>query len=238
MDIANVLVHGTRVGDLRRLNEWEDFRFSFDPQWVADPNRPELGQLFIDRRPKPIETSGLLCWFAHLMPGGPWRHHLQRWAKLDLEDDDDFALLVAIGHDLPGAVTLEPAVASRSGALYDRRPEPPEGAHLKNWSLLYPDRRHPRLSPAYDLVSTVAYRPGDDLALSLNGARSFQALDASAFDGIARLIGRQAADVRQHTIQAWQRVIDVWHAERGQFDLKDRERARIDAHIDGLSLFS
>jgi serine/threonine-protein kinase HipA len=30
-------------------------------------------------------------------------------------------------------------------------------AHAKNWSLVYPDRVHARLSPLYDVVSTVAY---------------------------------------------------------------------------------
>ncbi|KYF72494.1 type II toxin-antitoxin system HipA family toxin [Sorangium cellulosum] len=30
-------------------------------------------------------------------------------------------------------------------------------AHAKNWSLIYPDRVHARLSPLYDAVSTVAY---------------------------------------------------------------------------------
>ncbi|HET6499165.1 MAG TPA: HipA domain-containing protein [Amycolatopsis sp.] len=30
-------------------------------------------------------------------------------------------------------------------------------AHLKNWSLIYRDRRRPTLSPAYDLVSTLPY---------------------------------------------------------------------------------
>jgi serine/threonine-protein kinase HipA len=30
-------------------------------------------------------------------------------------------------------------------------------AHLKNWSLLYPDGVRPRLAPVYDLVSTVMY---------------------------------------------------------------------------------
>jgi serine/threonine-protein kinase HipA len=31
-------------------------------------------------------------------------------------------------------------------------------AHTKNWSLVYPDGRMPRLSPAYDIVSTVVYK--------------------------------------------------------------------------------
>jgi Uncharacterized protein related to capsule biosynthesis enzymes len=30
-------------------------------------------------------------------------------------------------------------------------------AHLKNWSLLYPDKMAPRLSPAYDIVTTSVY---------------------------------------------------------------------------------
>jgi serine/threonine-protein kinase HipA len=30
-------------------------------------------------------------------------------------------------------------------------------AHAKNWSLVYPDRVHARLSPLYDVVSTIAY---------------------------------------------------------------------------------
>ncbi len=30
-------------------------------------------------------------------------------------------------------------------------------AHLKNWSLLYADQLTPRLSPAYDIVTTRVY---------------------------------------------------------------------------------
>ncbi|MEO8735394.1 MAG: HipA domain-containing protein [Edaphobacter sp.] len=39
--------------------------------------------------------------------------------------------------------------------------------HLKNWSLMYPDRRTPQLAPAYDFVSTVHYIADDRLALSI-----------------------------------------------------------------------
>jgi serine/threonine-protein kinase HipA len=44
--------------------------------------------------------------------------------------------------------------------------------HLKKWSLLYPDRRKPVLSPAYDFVATLPYIPNDTLALSFGGSRS------------------------------------------------------------------
>lgn len=48
--------------------------------------------------------------------------------------------------------------------------------HLKNWSLLYPDGHNPILSPAYDLVSTIPYIPGDKLALTFGKSRSLSAI--------------------------------------------------------------
>jgi len=37
--------------------------------------------------------------------------------------------------------------------------------HLKNWSLIYRDRRNAALAPAYDLVSTIAYIMDDNAGL-------------------------------------------------------------------------
>ncbi|MGQ7538447.1 type II toxin-antitoxin system HipA family toxin, partial [Streptococcus suis] len=45
--------------------------------------------------------------------------------------------------------------------------------HLKNWSLIYPDRRHARLSPAYDFVSTIPYIPNDQSALTFSRTKDF-----------------------------------------------------------------
>ncbi len=57
-------------------------------------------------------------------------------------------------------------------------------AHLKNWSLIYLDRKIPTLSPAYDVVSVAAY-PGSgltpDLGLRLEGTRDFSGLRLRAF---------------------------------------------------------
>ena len=47
-------------------------------------------------------------------------------------------------------------------------------AHLKNWSLIYPDGRRSRLAPAYDILSTVAYIPRDGLGLNLAGNKAFR----------------------------------------------------------------
>ena len=40
--------------------------------------------------------------------------------------------------------------------------------HLKNWSMIYPDRRRAALAPAYDLVSTIPYIPDPKAALNVS----------------------------------------------------------------------
>jgi serine/threonine-protein kinase HipA len=66
--------------------------------------------------------------------------------------------------------------------------------HLKNWSLLYPDGRTPTLSPAYDLVSTVPYLPGDRLALNLAGTKEFAEVTLARFGRLAERAHLRARD--------------------------------------------
>ncbi len=60
-------------------------------------------------------------------------------------------------------------------------------AHLKNWSLIYHDRRNHTLAPAYDLVATFVYRPGTE-GPEPNGV---------AFRGLEAFRGRAALRIRQ-----------------------------------------
>jgi serine/threonine-protein kinase HipA len=86
--------------------------------------------------------------------------------------------------------------------------------HLKNWSLLYPDRRTPVLSPAYDFVATLPYMPGDTLGLSFGHSRS---LDEITFDQIRRFadtaglpihpVWRAVRETMERTEAAW-RALD------------------------------
>lgn len=62
-------------------------------------------------------------------------------------------------------------------------------AHLKNWSVIYPDRRTPTLAPAYDLVGTISYIPGDSLALSLGDTKAFAQVDLERFRRFAERAG-------------------------------------------------
>ncbi|MEQ5802027.1 type II toxin-antitoxin system HipA family toxin [Halomonas sp. H10-9-1] len=63
-------------------------------------------------------------------------------------------------------------------------------AHLKNWSLWYPDRFTPRLSPAYDIVMTRAYLPDEHgAALNLNGKKRWDLLGREDFRHWADRVG-------------------------------------------------
>lgn len=403
--ISGLAVHlaDTPVGVLYRFED-EAYRFSFDPRWLQEPQRPILGQLSEDRRPNPIETSGLPCWFAHLLPQGPLRRLLARQAQV--LDDDDFDLLSACGEDLPGAVRLTPADAQLEelglaspprplalaapstsgfrfslagnqwkmsarkderglvipvqgelgtwiakfqdpthaelprveyatsqwaraagiaipvtrlvdldeftelpaalptaepraflierfdrassspgdphatrrihaedfGQILDRPPGTRQNdgdyvelaaqlhylapqdlpaflaqlvfcvlsgngdAHLKNWSVIYPDGRHARLSPAYDLVPTILYYPKDQLALPLAGTADFFAVDEASFVRLAAACQLSSSEVLPAVAESVARVLDAWHRERSAWPFTKDEAQRIDSHVAALPL--
>ena len=90
--------------------------------------------------------------------------------------------------------------------------------HLKNWSLLYPDRRTPILSPAYDFVSTIAYEFEPDLALSLGGTKAMEEVDEALFRRFAhradlpdRMVVEAARETAERFREAWAKhpVVDL-----------------------------
>ncbi|MFE2377145.1 type II toxin-antitoxin system HipA family toxin [Streptomyces sp. NPDC059398] len=98
-------------------------------------------------------------------------------------------------------------------------------AHLKNWSLIYRDKIVPALSPAYDLVSTVFYRPADepeDLGLKLDGSKRFDRVRLASFRNLeARLdhrLGRTDADLQSVAADVFMRVRDLWPEYKHQLN--------------------
>lgn len=82
--------------------------------------------------------------------------------------------------------------------------------HLKNWSLLYRDRRKPSLAPAYDYVSTIPYLPDDRLALGFGGSKEISAISQDQirrFADTARLavspLWRLVQETSEKTVTAW-----------------------------------
>jgi serine/threonine-protein kinase HipA len=129
MATLSVCLNGVQVGWLEALDDYY-YCFVFDAEWLADPRRPVLGQLFEDRRPQNIETSGMLCWFAHILPQGALRRLIARSAGVD--ETEDFEVLTACGGDLPGAVTLFETESrlARPANYLDVQPERDSGCRL------------------------------------------------------------------------------------------------------------
>lgn len=85
--------------------------------------------------------------------------------------------------------------------------------HLKNWSLIYRDRRAARLAPAYDFVSTIPYIADNKAALTLGrnkGMNEFSLDELAYLAGKARLPEKLVLDVAKETVA---RFRDLWRSE-------------------------
>lgn len=107
-------------------------------------------------------------------------------------------------------------------------------AHLKNWSLTYPDGVHARLSPAYDLVATVTYLKDQTLGLKLSGENRFEQIGLRHFERLAEKIGVPGDRVTRIVRDTVQRAMATWPA-----DSRDPARlAALRAHVERLPLLA
>lgn len=90
-------------------------------------------------------------------------------------------------------------------------------AHLKNWSLIYPDKKKARLSPAYDLVCTAAYPNHAELGLTFFGAQRLEQVSGWHFAQLQEQLGAEKADVLDVVDQTLEAFMEVWpaHAPEG-----------------------
>lgn len=84
--------------------------------------------------------------------------------------------------------------------------------HLKNWSILYLDKRTPSLSPAYDLVSTIPYIPDDKLALNFGGSRSLNEITADQVRRFADSARLPVSPITQLITETIERTVTAWDA--------------------------
>ncbi len=103
--------------------------------------------------------------------------------------------------------------------------------HLKNWSFIYEDGRIPQLSPAYDLLSTVPYIPGDDLALKLFKTKNMAMCSLQTFEKLAEKAETPKKLVLDAVRETAQKTLEVWNENKSHYTLPvDIEKA-IDEHI-------
>ncbi len=102
--------------------------------------------------------------------------------------------------------------------------------HLKNWSLIYPDRRNVSLAPAYDFVSTIPYIRSDRFALNVSRSKAFSDFNE---DELAHLAAKAALPVRL-VLDAARETVDLfhqhWEAEKTNLPISTDVRNAIDAH--------
>ena len=92
-------------------------------------------------------------------------------------------------------------------------------AHLKNWSLIYPDRKRARLSPAYDLVCTAVYlpAPGDpELGLPFFGAARLSEVSREHFARLKDLLRVGDGEVLNVVDETLERFCDAWADGAGE----------------------
>lgn len=102
--------------------------------------------------------------------------------------------------------------------------------HHKNWSLIYPDGLSARLSPAYDLVSTIQYKSDDTLALNLGGSKRWEDVTEETFRTLARKAGVETPVMDVWVDEARTAIRDAWRNSGPDFGFDARARERIETH--------
>jgi serine/threonine-protein kinase HipA len=113
-------------------------------------------------------------------------------------------------------------------------------AHVKNWSLIYDNPVRPRLSPAYDLVATVAYTKHDtSTALNMAGVKRFDAIGLDTFAALFSRIGLKdqvREDLLEEVRVTARRVVAVWQTHFAAAGVPEHLTHRVAVHIAGSRL--
>ena len=106
--------------------------------------------------------------------------------------------------------------------------------HLKNWSLMYPDRRHARLAPAYDFISTIGYPVDDEFALKFSRTREWSGYTRDELEHLAaraQLPARLVLDTVRETVELF---MEHWAKEKKHLPLASGVVKAIDKHLQRL----
>jgi len=107
--------------------------------------------------------------------------------------------------------------------------------HLKNWSLLYPDRRTPILSPAYDLVSTLAYLPNDTLGLNFGDGRDLHEIKKDQIRRFAEAARIPVSPIWKIVTETAERTAENWKSLEHRDALPKKIREAIERQILGVA---
>ncbi|HAJ46942.1 MAG TPA: kinase, partial [Alphaproteobacteria bacterium] len=108
--------------------------------------------------------------------------------------------------------------------------------HLKNWSLIYRDRRTASLAPAYDFVSTIVYISDEYAALKYARTRKMAELSLDELAYLSAKAGLPEPLVRRAATDTVERFQSAWRNEKRHLPLSQDAVSKIDAHIASLAI--
>lgn len=104
-------------------------------------------------------------------------------------------------------------------------------AHLKNWSFLYQDRVTPRLSPAYDIVTTRVYIEDEkEYALNLGKTKNWYSVTEDNFQYWADKSGIPWRVIKPHIEDTMEKTRTLWPAALKDLPMDSEHKDKLKAH--------
>jgi serine/threonine-protein kinase HipA len=108
-------------------------------------------------------------------------------------------------------------------------------AHLKNWSLLYSDQITPRLSPAYDIVTTSVYIDGErHYALHLGKTKAWYTASYTNFQSWAKRAGIPWRAIKPHLDDVMEKARSLWPAALKDLPMNKEHHGKLKNHWKSL----
>jgi len=104
-------------------------------------------------------------------------------------------------------------------------------AHIKNWSFLYPDKITPRLSPAYDIVTTSVYIENEkQYALNLGKTKEWYSVTMAHFHAWADKSGIPWRAIKPHLDDTLSKAREQWPEALKTLPMDDAHKDRLRSH--------
>ena len=104
-------------------------------------------------------------------------------------------------------------------------------AHLKNWSFLYPDKVTPRLSPAYDIVTTNVYIENEtQYALNLGKTKEWYTVTMAHFQSWAGKSGIPWRVIKPHLDDTMSKARELWPEALKALPMEETHKKGLRAH--------
>jgi serine/threonine-protein kinase HipA len=108
--------------------------------------------------------------------------------------------------------------------------------HLKNWSVIYKDKRTASIAPAYDFVSTIPYIPDDSASLKVSRSKKFSDFtldELSHLAAKAMLPEKLVLDTAKQIVAGFH---EIWAKEKAHLPLTKSMIEAIETHLRSIPL--